>query len=214
LIETVVTVGLLAVLAAFVVPTVIQKAGACDPVKVQNDVAAVGTAIEEFANDTKGAFPNQLHELTNKINSTMHEIDSVTFLDSAQVLVWNGPYLAVTADTIPSDSIATGYTAWIKNYIVRYDADHNAAHDYVAGTGTGGTYDSTATIYAALTITGLSLSQAENINTMINGPNANNKLVPSPGTYALANKVGLFRWDKPDSTNHVVAYYLAVPIVP
>ncbi len=81
LIETVVTVGLLAVSGSICCPdAIIQKAGSGDPVKVQNDVGAIATAIEEFANDTKGAFPNQLHQLTNKINSTQHEIDSTTLV--------------------------------------------------------------------------------------------------------------------------------------
>ena len=48
LVETIVTVGLLAVLAAFVVPSVIRKADAADPVKVANDLNAISTALQTF----------------------------------------------------------------------------------------------------------------------------------------------------------------------
>ncbi len=88
------------------------------------------------------------------------------------MLVWDGPYLArLPATRFRAIRCRTGYTAYVKNYIVRYDADHNAAHDYVVGTGTGGVFSPTATIYAAVTITGLSVSQAQAINTLIDGPN-------------------------------------------
>src|SRR5437667_6544193 len=67
LIETVVTVGLLAVLAAFVVPTVIRKADSADPVKVANDLNAISTAIQTFSSDLKGIFPGDIQDLTQPI---------------------------------------------------------------------------------------------------------------------------------------------------
>src|SRR5437763_17185784 len=66
LIETIVTIGLIAVIAAFVIPTVIQKAGSGDPVKVQNDLNTVRTAIETFATDIKNGYPHQISSLTAK----------------------------------------------------------------------------------------------------------------------------------------------------
>src|SRR5437763_17077713 len=72
LIETVVTVGLLAVLASFVVPSVIRKADAADPVKVANDLNAISTAIQTFSSDLKGTLPGDIQDLTQPIlsNST------------------------------------------------------------------------------------------------------------------------------------------------
>src|SRR5713101_5540226 len=78
LIETIVTVGLLAVLAAFVIPTVVQKAGVGDPVKVASDVAAIGTALEGFQSDIKAGFPNQLRMLTDVPTTQNHLVDSTT----------------------------------------------------------------------------------------------------------------------------------------
>src|SRR3954471_5605263 len=88
LVETIVTVGLIAVLAAFVVPSVIQKAGAGDPVKVQNDINTVRTAIETFATDGKNGFPHQISTLTVKpVAGTDRFIDSTAF-SANQVTAW------------------------------------------------------------------------------------------------------------------------------
>src|SRR4051812_36072688 len=95
LVETIVTVGLLAVLAAFVVPTVIQKASAGDPVKVASDLSAVRTGLETFLSDVKGGFPNQITMLADKPTTANHFVDSLTNLTPGQVASWNGPYLGL-----------------------------------------------------------------------------------------------------------------------
>src|SRR5689334_20457933 len=106
LIETIVTVGLLAVLAAFVVPTVIQKAGAADPVKVSSDLAAIRSGLETFISDVKGGYPNQLHMLTDPPTGSNHYIDSTTGFTAGQIAAWNGPYIGGAISPIASDSIA------------------------------------------------------------------------------------------------------------
>ena len=156
LIETIVTVGLLAVLAAFVIPTVIQKAGAGDPVKVASDVTAIRTGLETFVSDVKGGYPNQIRLLTDLPTIQNHFIDSTTAFTPGQIAAWNGPYLAAAISPLATDSLATGYTAYIKNFITRYDAENNAAALYVTGgAGTGGVFDPTKTLFAALTVVGL-----------------------------------------------------------
>src|ERR1043165_5280047 len=92
LVETIVTLGLLAVLAAFVVPTVVQKAGAGDPVKVVSDLSAVRTGLETFQTDV-GGVPNQLRMLLVQPTVANHFIDSVTVLKAGNTIAWNGPYL-------------------------------------------------------------------------------------------------------------------------
>ena len=103
LVETIVTVGLLAVLAAFIVPTIVQKAGAAEPVKVVNDLSAIRTGLETFLSDV-GEYPNQLRMLTDKPSTANHFVDSVTALTGGQVLAWNGPYLSSTIGTLVTDS--------------------------------------------------------------------------------------------------------------
>src|SRR5450759_4536121 len=115
LILTIVTVGLLAVLAAFVIPTVIHKAVAGDPVKVASDVTAIRTALETFQSDVRGGYPNQIRLLTDLPTTQNHFIDSTTAFTPGQIAVWNGPYLAAAMTTVVTDSLATGYTAYIKN---------------------------------------------------------------------------------------------------
>lgn len=210
LVETIVTVGLLAVLAAFVVPSVIQKAGAGDPVRVVSDVDAIRTSLETFRSDL-GGYPNQLRMLTDRPTTLNHLIDSTTSFTGGQVVIWNGPYLAVTIGTAVGDSTSTGYSASIKNFVSRYDGVNNAAEFYVTpGAGTGGTFNLTNTLFAAVTIVGLTTPQAELVNRIIDGGSDADVIA---GPYAGANVTGHFRFDKPNASGVVVAYYLAVPLV-
>jgi len=209
-IETVVTVGLLAVLAAFVIPTVVKKAGVGDPVKVASELASSRTAREGFQSDIKDGFPNQLRMLTDVPTAQNHFIDSTTALTAAQIQSWNGPYVAATIGTLATDSLPTGYTAYVKNFITRYDAVDNAAALYVTpGAGTGGTFNPANTIFATLTIVGLTVPQARIVNKFIDGGDDADVVA---GPYLGANVTGRFRYDKPNANGVVVAYYLASPI--
>src|SRR6476661_5244652 len=105
LIETIVTVGLIAVLAAFVVPSVLRKADAADPVKVANDLNSISTAVQSFAADVKGGIPGDLEDLvepllTNSACNNFSPCDStITHRDIftiQQIRLWRGPYLAAS----------------------------------------------------------------------------------------------------------------------
>jgi prepilin-type N-terminal cleavage/methylation domain-containing protein len=210
LIETIVTVSLLAVLAAFVIPTVVQKAGVGDPVKVSSDLASLRTGLEGFQSDIKGGYPNQLRLLTDVPTTQSHFIDSTTAFTPGQVQAWNGPYVAATISTLVTDSLPTGFTAYVKNFISRYDAVDNAAALYVtSGAGTGGTFNPNNTLFATLTIVGLTVPQARTVNRFIDG---GDDIEVVAGPYTGANVTGHFRYDKPNASGVVVAYYLATPI--
>ena len=210
LIETIVTVGLLAVLASFVIPTVVQKAGVGDPVKVASDLAAVQTGLEGFESDIKNGFPNQIRQLTDIPTALNHFIDSTTAFTAGQIAAWNGPYVSATMGMLVTDSLATGYTAYIKNFITRYDALDNAAVLYsTPGAGTGGTFNPSNTLFAALTIVGLTAPQARIVNKFIDG---GDDIDVVAGPFTGANVTGRFRYDKPNASGVVVAYYLAAPI--
>src|SRR5207253_1581343 len=81
---------------------------------------------------------------------------SVTALRQGHVIAWNGPYLNAEIGPLAADSIQTGYRAYVKNLVTRYDATTNAAEFYIAGVGTGGTYSANNTQFAAVTVVGLS----------------------------------------------------------
>jgi prepilin-type N-terminal cleavage/methylation domain-containing protein len=209
LVETIVTLGLLAVLAAFVVPTVVQKAGAGDPVKVVSDLSAIRTGLETFQTDV-GGVPNQLHMLLVQPTAANHFIDSVTALKASNAVAWNGPYLNAEIGTLAQDSLLTGFRSYVYNTVSRYDATNNAAEFYVlAGSGTGGTFTPTNTLFAAITIVGLTTKQAQVVNRMIDGDDDTDVLLgPNTG----ANIQGRFRYDVPNANAIVTAYYLASPM--
>lgn len=208
LVETIVTLGLLAVLAAFVVPTVVQKAGAGDPVKVVSDLSAMRTGIETFQTDV-GGIPNQVRMLLVQPTVANHLVDSVTALKQGNVAAWNGPYLNAEIGALAQDSIATGFRSYVYNAIVRYDATNNAAEFYVVPGGTGGTFNSGNTIFAAVTVNGLSTRQAQLINRLIDGDDDTDVLA---GPLTGANTQGRFRYDAPNANGFVVAYYLCSPV--
>jgi prepilin-type N-terminal cleavage/methylation domain-containing protein len=207
LIETIVTVGLLAVIAAFVIPTVIQKAGAGDPVKVQNDVTAVQRGMETFATDSKAGFPRLVSSLTARpVAGTSQLIDLTTTgtiaMTANQVTAWNGPYLGATMSPTQKDSISTGFLAYIMNHLVRYDATSDAPEfDSNFAPPAGTTFSNANTLFAAVQIHGLTLAQAQRLNTLIDGSSD-----PSGAT----NAIGRFRYNNVSGV--FSAYYLAVPI--
>jgi prepilin-type N-terminal cleavage/methylation domain-containing protein len=207
LIETIVTVALLAVIAAFVIPTVIQKAGAGDPVKVQNDVAAVQRGLETFATDSKAGFPRLVSSLTSRPVAGVGQLLDLTTAGTLamtpnQVTAWNGPYLGVTMSTAQKDSISTGYVAYIMNHIVRYDATSDAPElDANFAPPTGTTFTNTNTLFAAVQVHGLTLAQAQRLNTLIDG---------TSDVSGATNGVGRFRYNTVSTV--FTGYYLAVPI--
>jgi prepilin-type N-terminal cleavage/methylation domain-containing protein len=209
LVETIVTLGLLAVLAAFVVPTVVQKAGAGDPVKVVSDLTSIRTGLETFQTDV-GGVPNQLRMLVVQPTVANHFVDSVTVLKQSNAIAWNGPYLNAEIGALPQDSLMTGFRSYIYNQVTRYDGTNNAAEFYVLpGSGTGGTFTPTNTLFAAVTITGLSVRQAQLVNRLIDGDDDTDVLA---GANAGANMQGRFRYDRPNANAFVVAYYMATPL--
>lgn len=209
LVETIVTLGLLAVLAAFVVPTVVQKAAAGDPVKVVTDLNSIRSGLETFQTDV-GGLPNQLNMLLEQPTVANHFVDSATALQQGNTVAWNGPYINAEIGHLHTDSLSTGFRGYIYNNVTRYDATNNAAEfRVIAGSGTGGTFVATNTLFAAVTITGLSTRQAQLVNRLVDGDDDTDVLTgPNTG----ANVQGRFRYDAPNSNGHVVAYYLASPI--
>lgn len=209
LIETIVTIALLAVIAAFVVPTVIQKAGAGDPVKVQNDLTAIQTSLETFATDSKAGFPRLLVSLTARptVASQLVDLSSsgTLAMTTNQVASWNGPYLGATLNTTPinqKDSIGTGFLGYIMNHIVRYDVTTDAPEfDATFAPPAGTTFSATNTLFAAIQVHGLTLTQAQKLNTLIDGTGDVSGATNSAGRFRYNTVSGVF-----------TAYFMAVPI--
>jgi prepilin-type N-terminal cleavage/methylation domain-containing protein len=205
LIETIVTVGLIAVIAAFVIPTVIQKAGSGDPVKVQNDLNTVRQAIETFATDVRNGFPHQISTLTAKPIAGVDRFLDSTAISPNQVDVWNGPYLAATITSAAGDSLQTGYTAFIMNYLDRYDINANTPQHTPTG-GVNASFSMANTLFAAVQVHGLTLHQAQALNFLFDGNS-------DAGQADSSNTTGRFRWPHPATPGVVKsAWFLASPI--
>jgi prepilin-type N-terminal cleavage/methylation domain-containing protein len=215
LIETVVTVGLIAVLAAFVVPSVMKKADAADPVKVANDLNSISTAIQQFATDVKGALPGDLEDLTEPLltNSTCNNFQpcdsTVTHAEIytiRQVEQWKGPYLAASVMNSPTAAIRSGYVAEINTTLLRFDAI-SGVPELCPSVGTAQVpcagFIPTNPLFVSVRVDSLTLGQAGIVNDMIDGPNET-----QPGLQ------GRFRYPTPATPTKLAtpAYYLATPI--
>jgi prepilin-type N-terminal cleavage/methylation domain-containing protein len=215
LIETIVTVGILAVMAAFVMPSVLKKADAADPVKVANDLNSISTAVQSFASDVKGALPGDLEDLTDPILTngscnTFNPCDStITHQDiytQQQTQLWKGPYLAASIAADPSATLRSGYVADIENALVRYDAI-SGVPEWCPSVGTQmvpcSGFIATNPLYVAVRVDSLNLQQALIVNSIIDGPNE-----AQPGLQ------GRFRFPTPTSPTGLAtpAYFLAAPI--
>jgi prepilin-type N-terminal cleavage/methylation domain-containing protein len=184
LIETVVTVGLIAVMASFVVPSVMRKAEAADPVKVANDLNSISTAVQEFSSDVKGALPGDLEDLTNPLltNSACNSINpcdsTITHTEiytPPQVAQWKGPYIAASIGPEATALLRSGYVADFSNTLVRFDAVSGVPEFCSAGSGGSmvpcAGFVLTNPLFVAVKITGLNLQQAGIVNGIIDGPN-------------------------------------------
>lgn len=209
LVETIVTVGLLAVLASFVVPSVMRKADAADPVKVANDLNSISTGLQTFSSDMKGVLPGDIQNLTQPIlvNSVCNRatpcdttITHQTAYSAQQALLWRGPYIAASIERDPNAVLRSGYVADISNTLTRFDAVNGVPELCQLNGGGAVTCNGfivTNPLFVAIRVTGLTLAQALQINAIIDGANELN-----PGLE------GRFRFTADGS----LAFFLAVPI--
>lgn len=134
LIETVVTVGIVAAMAAVVYPQVVKQFDAADPTRVQNDLKNIQTAVESFSVNMSGTLPGDLDDLANPLTtgSALPLADS-TFASSGAMAPfttssgWNGPYLDVSLVESGTTELTrpTGYGAIIYDDFVCFNATDN-----------------------------------------------------------------------------------------
>lgn len=217
LIETVVTVGIIATLAAVVVPQVVNQFDAADPTRLQNDLKGLQSAIEAFNVNTK-AYPSDLDDLANTIAVTDTALGVATTLPvylTSQTSYWNGPYVdfSVVEATLPAEfKKSTGFGATILDSFVCYASGNNehgvsasvegsaAANDAACpGTGTGQKF-------LAIQITGLAALATDanfvSLNTLFDG--ANEATPATTGRVRFEADVG--------TANTDVVYFLVIPI--
>ena len=141
LIETVVTVGIVAAMAAVVIPQVAKQFDAADPTRLQNDLKNIQTAIETFTVNVKTP-PGDLDDLANAIaitvDSSLGTANATTpVITATQAGLWNGPYVDFAILQAAAENvIITGYGARIVDSFVCYDSGNNE-HGISDSTGTG-----------------------------------------------------------------------------
>ena len=209
LVEMVVTVGIVAALAAVVYPTVVKQFDSADPARAAEDLNNIRTGIETFGVNVRPNQPNDIEDLVNPIRSTLANGDTnalgaaYSVADSAN---WNGPYIGISIPTstlTSSTAIGTGFEATIRSRLPLYDVD--------VGT-TGGdsvAYASMANAdFVAILIVGLSGTAFNAINDLIDGAAEN--------TAVLRRHTGRVRCPGAAAPNDTdactAAYYLASPL--
>jgi prepilin-type N-terminal cleavage/methylation domain-containing protein len=207
LVETVVTVGIVAALAAVVYPTVVKQFDSTDPARGAEDMANIRTAIETFSINVRPQQPRDIEDLVNKITS----LDSTAIgsnYSSSEIASWLGPYLGLAVTdangaTGQADTVQiTGFSGRIINRLPLYNTDNTL---------NGGAGDTVATSSAAnaefvsVRIVSLSGAQFNSLNLLIDGPAEN--------TTALRRSAGSLRCPQATYTDDALAcanaYFLA-----
>ena len=198
LIEVLVTVVVIGVLAAVVIPAVTAQVTAGDSSRVINDLNNIRTGIENFDIAVR-QFPGDVDDLVNQPGTSTTgsgtnvdtDIFNAAYTGRAN---WAGPYIEATLpDAVTSGSganvsgaaITTGYAGTVNNQFQKCAITAAAA------------CTSTSADYLAVEIDNLTDTQAGTINTLVDG------------TETASSTGGKFRWFTSGTT---AAYYFATPI--
>lgn len=170
LVETVVTVGIIAALAAVVYPTIVKQFDAADPARVAEDLGNIRTGLEAFAVNVRPQLAGDIEDLINRPIITAGTLDSTStgaVFSAMETAAWLGPYVALSA--LPTmgqnDTVAvTGFNARVMNRLNNYDV---TAAAFVGGD-TVPLGDATAD-FVAVRIVGLSGAGFNAANQLIDG---------------------------------------------
>jgi prepilin-type N-terminal cleavage/methylation domain-containing protein len=170
LIEVLVTIVVIGVLAAVVIPAVTAQVTAGDSARVINDLNNLRTGIENFDIAVR-QFPGDVDDLVNKPGQEVTSTGSGADADIAaslyaSVASWNGPYieatlpLSATSTTNPNPSVAafnTGYSGTVNNAFVGCNIEAAA------------TCTTTSADYVAIVVNTLTSAQLFTLNDQIDG---------------------------------------------
>ena len=175
LIETVVTVGIVAALAAVVYPQVVKQFDSADPSRAAEDLNSISTAISAFSVNVRPHQPADVEDLVFALR-TVVATDSTALgarYSTSDSAAWLGPYLgASTTENVAGNAtvITTGFDGAILNEFARYDING-------ADIATGGEAETLANValaeFLAVQISGLSDAAFSTLNALIDGPSEN-----------------------------------------
>jgi prepilin-type N-terminal cleavage/methylation domain-containing protein len=206
LVETVVTVGIIAALAAVVYPTVVRQFDTADPTRAAEDLNNVRTGIEAFGINVRPNQPKDIEDLANVITIAAPDSSARGALYSTtDVNNWHGPYIALSVPvTMASNdtAVVTGFGAAVVNRLGLFDIN------VVNGGDTVSTPNAVNAEFVAIRLKGLSGAAFNAINELIDGP--------LESTAILRRHAGRFRCPGAaaplDTDLCTDAYYLASPV--
>src|SRR4051812_34157635 len=104
--EILVSISLVAVLAAVVVPTIASQVKKGDPTRMGNEFMAIRGAGEQFLADVR-KYPASLGQLSHPITTSMTPLTGTSLANygTAEVARWRGPYLSKDS----TSAAITGY---------------------------------------------------------------------------------------------------------
>ncbi len=200
LVEILVTVIVIGVLAAVVIPAITQQSTAGDAARLVEDLNRVGGGIERFSVEVRPKFPGDVEDLVNVLSSTVDmSLDGVLF-NSNDVSRWNGPYIEKTSPLLGAATsstvwTATAYSANIyQGLLICNDAGPTATQ--TAGEAQGCVTGTTG--YVSIKVGPLTVAQFEAVNKIIDGTEV------SGSSTSYAN--GKFRFNGTDGFYFVAPY--------
>jgi general secretion pathway protein G len=187
LIEVLVTVVVIGVLAAVVIPAVTSQVTAGDSARVLSDLNNVRTGIENFDIAVR-AYPGDIDDLVNTVSTTNQDINGSNYLQT-QRDAWSGPYIEATvpatltnANRTTGSAFKTGYTASIDNRLVGCAITNVTT--YCDSTG--------STDYVTVHINNLSGAQSQSVNDLIDGSGESNSSTAGKFRYFAASSMGFY----------------------
>jgi prepilin-type N-terminal cleavage/methylation domain-containing protein len=116
--EVLVTITIVAVLAAVVVPAVLNQVNKGDTAGLAGDVGALRTAISNFTTDTRH-YPASIEDLISPIDAGDFDITGTNTYGAAAANAWKGPYFP----TSQSISGTGTYSTTAFNLAIENDLD-------------------------------------------------------------------------------------------
>jgi prepilin-type N-terminal cleavage/methylation domain-containing protein len=112
--EIIVTLTLIAALAAVVVPSIVSQVKKSDPSTVGNDLIAIRSGSEQFLSDVR-KYPGSIGQLTNIITTSQSPLlgTSLSNFGTADANRWRGPYIS-------KDSVAGTLTSY-GSFVAKFD---------------------------------------------------------------------------------------------
>lgn len=200
LVEILVTVIVIGVLAAVVIPAITQQSTAGDPARLVEDLNRVGGGIERFSVEVRPKFPGDIEDLVNLLSSTVDvSLDGALYLAN-DVSRWNGPYIEKTSPVLGNATSSTIWTASAfssniyQGLVVCSDAGPTATQ--LAGEAQGCVPSSSG--YVTIKVGPLTIAQFEAVNKIIDGTEV------SGSSTSYAN--GKFRFDGTNGWYFVAPY--------